>query len=78
MAIWRRPRLDGLLDKAHGVHVLDLAAGAEVGEILGASIFLILAGRQIETLTSARMAAVLHVAVAGAQSSAGSGAVLAT
>ena len=35
--------LDGLLDEAHGVHVLDLAAGAEMGEILCRLIFLVLA-----------------------------------
>ncbi len=55
------------LDEAHRVHVLDLAAGAEMAEILGFLIAFIVAGAADGDVDVGAQVAVLHVAVAGAQ-----------
>jgi len=59
--------IDGLLDEAHRVHVLDFAARPQMAEILRRLIFFILAGPTDRDVHIRPQVAVLHVAVAGAQ-----------
>ena len=59
--------IDGLLNEAHGVHVLDLAARAKVAEITRFDEFLVLARQTDRDVDVGAHAAALHIAVAGAQ-----------
>ena len=63
------PRLmvDGHLDETHGVHVLDLAARAQMFKILGLLVFLVLPGAADRHIHVGAQVPVLHVAVAGAE-----------
>ena len=59
--------VDGGLDEAHGVHVLDFAARAQMAEISGLLEPLVIAGLADADVHVGAQVAVLHVAVAGAQ-----------
>ncbi len=58
---------DCLLDETHRVHVLDLAARAQMGEILAFHVAFVIARAADRHVHVGAQVAVLHVAVAGAQ-----------
>ena len=58
---------DGRLNEPHGVHVLDLATGAEMGKVLRFLILLVLARAADRHVHVGPQVAVLHVAVASAK-----------
>ncbi|EKD60492.1 MAG: hypothetical protein ACD_54C00703G0001 [uncultured bacterium] len=59
--------VDRQLDEAHRVHVLDLAARAQMAKVLRGLIFFILAGAADRHVHIGAQVAVLHVTIAGAQ-----------